>query len=508
MRVSATTAVLRRRWSAPRAGVRTAVVLEWLAPAAAFLAIAVRRWQQTGHYVTGLDAGNWMAFGRLLVGDAGKSTGGAYPPLVPLLMHAGRVMIDPMPAAKLVGLGSLLALMTATYLVARQAMAWWFALLAAVTAGLAGVNVETVAYGGYPQNFALALGLLAACCFAHYLATGRQRTLVAMTALLALAALTHHMYFAITQAVLALIWLIWITTRPRTAVWLDRTLGLAVAEAIAILCFLPVYIALERAGFRPPFNPSQLGLQGALRYTIVEAPILWIGLFATALVFCALTVQHRAAPMWQLQAALMLGSAGGFVITREPRLVPMLTLGAVLAAGQVWQVLWERARSTPVAVLVPACALIVPVVLWPRADRRASDFYYYYRVAGPSMLDAATWVDAHHGDDRVVVRQDRNGWPIGWWFEGLTGAKVVVGSSLKWLAFPRERDNARLAGLFFDQKLTSAQAAELAARNHVDLLVFRKWDWIGWQAWLAEPAPAVEAVFDDGQFMILRVRRP
>jgi hypothetical protein len=500
--------VLLHRRTVPRVGARTAALLGWIIPAAVFLAIAARRWQQIGPYVSGLDAGNWMAFGRLLVGDAGKSSGGAYPPAVPLLMQAGRVLIDPMPAAKLAGLASLVAVMVATYLVARQAMAWWFALAAAVTAGLAGANTETMAYGGYPQNFALALGLLAAWCFARYLDEGTNGLLGWTAVLLSATALTHHMYFAVTEGVLAGIWLIWVTTRPRTALWLNRTLGLAAAQALAVLCFLPVYIALERAGFRPPFNPSQLGLEGSLLYAIVEAPVLWIGLFATALAFVTITVRDRAAPIWQLETALMLSGIAGLIVTREPRLVPLLTLGSVLAVGQVWQALWERAKDTAAAVLVAACALVVPVLLWPRADTRAADFYSYYRVVSPSMLEAADWIDANHDDGRVVVRHDRNGWPIGWWFEGLTGANFVVGSSLKWLAFPRERENARLAGQFFDQKLTSAQAAELAARSRVDLLVYRKWDWIGWEAWLAEPSPAVEVAFDDGQFMILRVRRP
>jgi hypothetical protein len=106
-----------------------------------------------------------------------------------------------------------------------------------------------------------------------------------------------------------------------------------------------------------------------------------------------------------------------------------------------------------------------------------------------------------------VVRHDRSVWPVGWWFEGLTDANVVVGSSLKWLAFPEERTNARLAAQFFDQKLTSAQVSDLGTRSRVDLLVFRKWDWIGWQAWLEETQPSVSVVFDDGQFMVISLRR-
>ena len=106
----------------------------------------------------------------------------------------------------------------------------------------------------------------------------------------------------------------------------------------------------------------------------------------------------------------------------------------------------------------------------------------------------------------VVVRHDRRGWPIGWWFEGLTEARIAVGSDERWLGFPAERERARLAARFFDAPLSGTELATMARQSDVALLVFRKWEWIGWQRWLEEPDPAVVVVYDDGSFMILAVR--
>ena len=85
-------------------------------------------------------------------------------------------------------------------------------------------------------------------------------------------------------------------------------------------------------------------------------------------------------------------------------------------------------------------------------------------------------------------------------------AALGVGSKVKWPGFPDGRERALLAGRFFEQGMGGHAVTELAAETGVDLLVFRKWEWIGWERWLSEPSPAVSVAFDDGEFMILDVR--
>jgi hypothetical protein len=252
-------------------------------------------------------------------------------------------------------------------------------------------------------------------------------------------------------------------------------------------------------------NAAGLSFATALGGVSQEARWLWLAVFAAGSLFAAASLDRRDQTLWKVQIALMATSLGLFLATRESRLLPPFMVAASLSVGLALQALWERARNTLWAGVPVVVAAALPVLLLPLSDARAGEIIAYYRVLDGSMMRAAAWVDAHHGDGVVVVREDRRGWPMGWWFEGLTGARVAVGANPKWLAFPEERENAHLAARLFIGRGGSAEAAELAARHDVDLLVFRKWDWIGWQAWLAEPQPALRVVYDDGDFMVLEV---
>jgi hypothetical protein len=180
-------------------------------------------------------------------------------------------------------------------------------------------------------------------------------------------------------------------------------------------------------------------------------------------------------------------------------------VASCLAVGGALAALWEQVRRTVWAGLPLLVAAGFPLLLFPLTDARSADVISYYRVVDGSLLRTAAWLDANHGGRTVVVREDRHGWPVGWWFEGLTSARVIVGTNTKWLAFPQERANADLAAEIFDHRSTTDRVVDLAAGRGIELLVFRKWEWIGWQAWLAEPHPSVRVVYDDGDFMVLEL---
>jgi hypothetical protein len=272
------------------------------------------------------------------------------------------------------------------------------------------------------------------------------------------------------------------------------------------LCFLPTFLALQRAGYEPQVNAGGFEVAEALRYGVREAPWFWIPLFAVGSISVLLTSKRRHRPAWQAAAAMMAVSLVFFPSTAEPRLLPPFLVGATLGLGFTLHdfLMWTR-RSRWVALPLVLTAGL-PLLLWPHADAMADEYFDYYRVVDRSLLDAASFVDRHHGSGVVVVRQGRHGRAIGWWFEGLTGARIAVGSSQRWIGFPEERETARLASSFFDEKHTGIEIVDLAAEADVNLLVFRKWEWIGWQTWLSEPDPVVRVVFDDDEFMILEVQ--
>ncbi|MCC7021600.1 MAG: hypothetical protein IT338_02165, partial [Thermomicrobiales bacterium] len=129
----------------------------------------------------------------------------------------------------------------------------------------------------------------------------------------------------------------------------------------------------------------------------------------------------------------------------------------------------------------------------------------FYQVVDPSLVHAAHAIAASDQPGGVAVRQDRRGWPIGWWFEALQERPVIVGSDPRWLGFPDERANARLADTLFDGHLDAETFRTRAAAANVRFLVIPKWDWIGWDRWQRDERFPVRVVFDDDVMLVLQV---
>ncbi len=389
-----------------RPGWRVAAWFGWLAPVAIVAAIAGRRWWQFGEFASGLDGGTWLVLGRSLFGGEGRATGGAYPPLVPTLMHLGQAVADPMATATLLAAGSLAAIMGATYLVARRGMDRVFALGVSGMVGLASPMTEALIFGGYPQNLAFAFLLLAAFALARYLAAGHRRHLAWTAAGFVGAALSHHMYFALACAVATLVWGTWLTTGPSRAVVRRRTLAAAAAGVLGVICFAPTLFALRGAGYDPPVNPDELGLGTALSYSIREAPWLLAAHLCRRHPVRRLDPRRRGTATWQVAAALMGVSLLLFPFTAEPRLVPPMIVGASLGFGLTLHELWTLGRDAVWGGFAPTLAVALPLLLWPRADTVAAGYYDFYQQVDRSLVRAAAAVDAHPGEGLVVVRED------------------------------------------------------------------------------------------------------
>ena len=104
----------------------------------------------------------------------------------------------------------------------------------------------------------------------------------------------------------------------------------------------------------------------------------------------------------------------------------------------------------------------------------------------------------------MAVARNKESWPLGWWFEGLTGAEILVGSDERWLGFPAEREAARIVNRFVDQPLTSAEVRALARQSGVELLVVKQADWPISRIWQSgeDPLPVVFTDAGGGGFTI------
>ena len=124
--------------------------------------LAIRRWMLVGPYPPGLDGAQWLALGRGLDGQAiGRSTEGAYAPLAPVLAAIIESITGPLLAVRLLAAASGLAVSLSIWFVARSALGpvWGLAVTAIVIP--ASALAEPALFGGYPQQFALAAGIVA-----------------------------------------------------------------------------------------------------------------------------------------------------------------------------------------------------------------------------------------------------------------------------------------------------------------------------------------------------------
>ncbi len=484
---------------------RVSAVIPWVAPFLVIGLIIVRRWVQLGAFITGMDPGEWFALGRGYFGGDGRSTTGAYPPLIPVVMQLFRQVANPIDVAKAVAVLSVGIILVAAFLAAREGMELWFALGVAATIGLSGTLSEAITFGGYPQNTALMFMILAALGLTRYLATGQRREGIWAAAALAGAAVSHHTYFPVACAVFAAVWVLWLTTRPTRIAIRQRTIGTVVAGVIGVLAFLPTAIAFRVAGYDPPVNSNNFNYTDAIGISIREARWIWWPVFVVGTLAFPLLYRRRGNAAWQVGGAMTAVAIVLFLVTKEPRLLPPLVVGTAIGVGlgleQLWRWTWQQAWGAIPLIL----AALIPMLLWPYADARAAELVQYYRVMDPSMRAAIRFVDDTNPTGTVVVHKSQKGWPVGWWFEGLTDEKIAVGSDERWLGFAGERDNARLAAHLFDAKTTPQDAVKAARRRGVELLVFRESDWSGWQTWLLDPTLSVKKVYDDGETMILDV---
>ena len=496
----------------PSSGLSKRHVLGWVLCLLVVAALVARRAALLGTLPPGLDGGQWLAIGRGLLGGEGRSTPSAYAPLVPLLTASLAEVVGSPEAVRLVALGSYLLVVVAIASVAGSMFGGLAGAAIAAAMGSAGALNEPLAFGGYPQQVALAALVVAGWAAARLCWREGRGNLALLAAGLVVAALAHHVYFPLALTVLAAT--CGLAAFARAPAARSAVVRVAALAAAAILLALPTLTAFLRFGYAPPLDAVDLSLAGAWRYGTREAPWLWLTIVLVGGAALLATPSARRGSSWTFALAMAGIGDAAFVVSGEPRVLPLVLLGGLFGVAVGLRFLTVTALSlSPLApnsrrgaVSGAVLALIAALLVLP-GDRVTREYLDFYRVLDPSLLAAAGRIEAFGRP--VAVRADRRGWPIGWWLEGLTAVPVAVGSDPRWLGIPAERQRAAEVALLFDGGLSPTEVRERANRLGVELLLLRKWEWIGWERWLAaSPAPAVEPIFDDGVTLLLRVLPP
>jgi hypothetical protein len=294
----------------------------------------------------------------------------------------------------------------------------------------------------------------------------------------------------------------WLSARGDSLTWRRaRLLVLALAPSCAV--FAMVAASFDRAGYSAPLDASARSAVDAWQYVTREGTMIWTALLLVAVVSLAASWRWRGEVAWLLSASLIVPAGLLLMFTGQPRLAPPLLVGTVVAAALGAR----RIAATGVVATIGTTLIAVEAAfaLGVAADRAAAHFASFYQVTDPSLVAAADAIAADGLSGAVAVRQDRRGWPIGWWFEALLERPVLVGSDRRWLAFPEEWDAAAQTAALFDGGLNAGAFREQTTEAGVRYLVTPKWDWIGWERWSQTPEFPVSVVFDDDRYLVLRV---
>jgi hypothetical protein len=477
-----------------------------------FALVAVRRWWQMGDYPSGLDQGHWLAFGRAYWGHGNSSLTdlvpfSAMPPVVPTLMAGGTALFGAEITSRALATGSLLAVMLATFVLTRSVAHPLVATAIAVLVGTSATVVEPAAWGGYPQNLALSVMVVALLLVSRYLSEPSFRLLVGYGLACLGVAATHHAYFAIGMTAVAAVVITWASARPGWSPSRRRIGAVILASVPGGALFGGVALSLLSAHYSPAIDASGSPIVVSLEFAFPTVRWLWIavGLIgAAALVARGFRSEH--ASEWRVAFVLVVVAVAGFTITGEPRMLPPLVVGAATGLAWALHALGRRVATAAETTTALAAALIVLGLAWPSTDQKAQIAFNYYRVLSPSLLEAARFIDSDPVPGSAAVRTDARGWPVGWWFRGLTDRPVLVGSDEKWLGFEEEQRQAVLVNRLFNDSSSPEEVRSRAVEAGIDLLVFRPRDMIKWEGWSFDHGDPLVRVYDDGEYLVLAVR--
>lgn len=456
-----------RRRRAERHAFVLATVLALVAVAAA-RAVVQAQWGE----ITGLDTGNWFTFGHAWLGDG--ISGGAdstYPPLVPVSVALLGQVLTPLGTMVLIG-----ALATVAHggiaagVLWRAGCGWWSLPLAVVLAAGSAVG-EAVAWGGTPQLLGLGLAFLVLYLVAELLTSPRAGAAWALGVAALLLGATSHLVLAETAAAAIAMGLLRLLSPLPRVTW-RRVLSLAAIYVRAVapcLLLVPLYLRLtatvgDSFAERREAQPHAEMLR-AVDSVMRELPDLGRAAVIFALLLPLVLWRERHRPLWLMTAALGLVLTVVALVSPEPRfayLSPLLVvaaLGLLATSGRLVNGRALRTAGTALAVLALGIWGAHGLAAFPDQVR------YYGALVPDGTTQALDILRETTAPGDVVAVPPVRGLPFGWWVEGYGQRASFVGSSTRWLNFPRERTRAEASvrlfsagDVFTDRWFASARA--------------------------------------------------
>lgn len=409
-----------------------------------------------GGAAPGVDGGNWLAFGRALLGEPVRSQTIVYPPLVPALITGAVSLFGTVNGVALVAAVAALAPALGLFVVLRTAGLGWASVVLAGSLATAASTGEAAAWGGYPQLIGIGLGLVFLSQLHRCLSLGRTLAALAAGVLLALLMATSH--FVSLVAVVAAVVLVvlhlsgtWPISRRATAATARQLL----LVSIPCLPLVPLYLAMARALSGSGSNSSPLHLTWdnlAADVAHVFRGAAWFWGLALAVMVATPVVLHRRGRegLWAISTSLLCSAILLMAATREPRYLYILPPVAMLSLG-LWVVEHQQSPLLPSAYNrwmagAVGAALVAQAIAGLAMFPSQREFY---GILTPGVVAGISWLRAETKPSDLVAVAPVNDAPLGWWVEGLGHRRTLPGSALRWLNFEDERRRALLANEIF-----------------------------------------------------------
>ena len=460
-----------------------------LAFAGCITATAFIRWRldREAAYPTGLDGGNWLAFGHAIFGEHIRASSLVYPPLIPVITVASERLFGTYGGVQAVAYGAGAAPALGAYvLLYNWGLQWRAAVLAGFLAASAGTG-EAMAWGGYPQLVGLGILPLFILALDKFLTSQSLQTAIAPALLLLLALATSDFVglFTLLVGFIYLVTRFWLLARTRKGNSVRNVLlGFGATVALA-LPMAPTYYALAAGTATNELVKLGARTSGtaldAFNGVIKDFSAFWLAAFVVAFLAPVLLLMGRdRLPL--LSGAILVPSAALLAIGGENRIAYLVPLGIVVGLGAWLELLWKLpdwARPSLHAALVICLAI----------DVLFGTLYYasqleYYKVLDPNVVQGLARLSAVSGPNQVIaVSPAPNDWELGWWVEGAAHRRSIYAGNPIWLSFSDEKTrNAIANNIFAPQNDVDQSRAEARLAGATYLFVAK--DWSGYQSWV------------------------
>ena len=479
-----------------------------LAVGTVVLFVALIRWRllRDTPYPTGLDGGNWLAYGHALLGEHIRSASLVAPPIVPLLAVLGEKSFGTFDGIKVLAIASSAAPPIGLYALLYS---WGFRLRAAALAGFLAASAgtgEAMAWGGYPQLIGLGLLPVVILALDRFLTSRRAISAIPVATLMAAALAASTLVGPIT-VVVALLYLPFRYVVLRTSgVSKDLrqiVIGTLLAATLAIpvapiyLGLLPGVLANEHA--KHSAAGSMWAVISGAQAPINDLPIFWlVGLVAAVTV--PLTLSRERHPLALSTMAVLVPTLALLVITGDNRFAYFFPLAIVLGIATWWEAF---SNAAPVARNLMAAALSCFLAV----DVLVGTSYFaiqrnYYIVLTPELVQSFDVLGARsQSTELIAISPVQRDWELGWWVEGVVRRRTLYAGNPVWLNYPDERERNKEANQIFSLTNDFQDSLAIARRYGVSYLLVDK-AWAGYAIW-SQSIRQTDVIYDNAAVVII-----